>query len=310
VNASCYAYLGWNDDCSGCTTQPTKWGRAGASTCTNGAGADDTCTAPTLGSATVQLFGLNTDGGVDDNDKFHLGLHCAAPGTSTSQAVAACPAGELAVGVDGDLVDCMPASDVVLAYARQNCFLYLGWQDSCNGCSGPPTKWGRANDTACDAGVGINGTCTAYTLGTETVNLAGVNPGGDVDDNDKFFVGLHCAGAQAAESTVTRTCPAGQIVSAVNGDGTLLCTSAAPAIEQALAQGCWFYFGWRDSCDACTSAPSKWGRVSGNGCENGLGSNATCSVATLGTESVRLFGLNTDGTVGNDDKFYVGLRCE
>jgi hypothetical protein len=56
--------------------------------------------------------------------------------------------------------------------------------------------------------------------------------------------------------------------------------------------------------------PSKRGRVSGAACENGARANATCSTATLGTESVGLFGLNTDGIVDDDDKFYVGLRCE
>jgi hypothetical protein len=310
VNSSCFAYLGWNDSCSGCTTAPAKWGRAGGSTCANGFGQDNSCITPTLGSSSVSLFGLNTDGTVDSNDKFHLGLHCASPAGGGSNGVAACPAGELAVGVAGAQVTCAKASDAVLAYARQNCFIYLGWRDSCNGCSDPPTKWGRANDTLCDAGVGSNGTCTAHTLGTETVNLAGINPGGNVDDNDKFYVALHCAGAQPGGGNASGTCPAGQLVTGVNADGSLTCASPAPAIEQALAQGCWLYFGWRDSCNACTNAPSKWGRVSSAACQNGTGSNGTCSVASLGTESVRLFGLNTDGTVGNDDKFYVGLRCD
>jgi hypothetical protein len=43
---------------------------------------------------------------------------------------------------------------------------------------------------------------------------------------------------------------------------------------------------------------------------NGVGSNDTCTDATLGAETVRLFGLNTEGTVNNDDKFYTGFRCE
>jgi hypothetical protein len=281
--------------------------------CQVGTGSDSTCSTSSLGGVSVELFGLNTDGDVDFNDRFHIGFHCSVPTGGGGQGVSACPAGEFLVGVGDGSVTCARASDAVLAYARQNCFMYLGWRDSCNDCSDAPMKWGRANDAVCDAGVGLNGSCNAHTLGPETVNLAGVNTGddgrGDVNDDDKFYVALHCAGAQANSGNASGTCPAGQLVTGINSNGTLACASPAPAIEQALRQGCWVYLGWRDSCGNCTSI-SKWGRVSADACDNGTGSNSTCLVATLGTESVRLFGLNPDGDVTNDDKFYLGLRCD
>ena len=55
--------------------------------------------------------------------------------------------------------------------------------------------------------------------------------------------------------------------------------------------------------------PEKWGRTNATICENGMGGNNTCQTATLGTETVQLFGLNTEGDVNGDDKFYVGLLC-
>ncbi|HVY49813.1 MAG TPA: hypothetical protein VHB21_28155, partial [Minicystis sp.] len=72
----CNVYFGWQDSCDGCTTAPTKWGYASDTGCTNGAGANDTCTVASLGGQTVQLFGLNTGGDVDDNDKLHVGFVC------------------------------------------------------------------------------------------------------------------------------------------------------------------------------------------------------------------------------------------
>jgi hypothetical protein len=48
----------------------------------------------------------------------------------------------------------------------------------------PPTKWGSVTNGACALGVGGNDTCTTPTLGSTTVNLFGLNFGGDVDSND------------------------------------------------------------------------------------------------------------------------------
>lgn len=76
VNANCSVYMGQRDGCSGCGQPPTKWGHAGGAVCANGIGVDDTCTTPILGGAMTHLFGLNTDGDVDDNDTLYTGFHC------------------------------------------------------------------------------------------------------------------------------------------------------------------------------------------------------------------------------------------
>ena len=72
---------------------------------------------------------------------------------------------------------------------------------------------------------------------------------------------------------------------------------------------CRLYLGWRDNCDGCTIPPAKWGYVNDSTCVNGAGVHNTCTTPNLAGEVVRTFGLNTDGDVGADDKFYVGFRC-
>ena len=76
VGAHCSLFLGWHDSCDACTEAPTKWGQVGTGSCANGAGADDTCTEMNLGDATVQMFGLSTDGDVNDDDTLYIGLRC------------------------------------------------------------------------------------------------------------------------------------------------------------------------------------------------------------------------------------------
>ena len=53
-----------------------KWGHAREGMCVNGSGTNDTCTIPTLDGVAVTLFGLNTDGDVDDNDQLYMGFQC------------------------------------------------------------------------------------------------------------------------------------------------------------------------------------------------------------------------------------------
>ena len=77
-------------------------------------------------------------------------------------------------------------------YVNQNCRIYLGWRDSCDGCVNSPTKWGYATDTSCVNGVGTDNTCQTPNLGGELVQMFGLNPDGDVDGSDKIYVGLHC----------------------------------------------------------------------------------------------------------------------
>lgn len=310
VNANCRAYFGWLNGCNGCTSDPSKWGYANGNSCVLGVGADDTCQSPTLGGQTVNLIGVNTDGTVADDDKFYAGLHCLPVASAPAQATGACPAGRFVTAASGNTLTCGNVDADVTNYMRTDCRLYFGWQDLCNGCTTPPTKWGYASDAGCLNGVGVNDTCTTPNLGGETVNLIGLNTDGTVNDDDKFYMSLHCTGAVSSGGPAPTACPAGQYVTRVMKDGTLVCAGASSFVESYVRSGCNVFFGWLDSCNACTSPPSKWGKTNDTACLNGAGTNDTCTNPTLGTEAVNLFGLNTDGAVNDDDKFYVGLSCQ
>jgi hypothetical protein len=192
IRASCSVYFGWQDSCDGCTNPPVKWGLAGDHGCTNGAGADDTCTTATLGGETVQLFGLNPDGNVDGNDKLHVGLRCTVPEPVTGMA-ANCPDGEFATAaLPGGMVRCESAAPLIAQYFNGHCAIYLGWRDSCDGCTTPPLKWGVVHSAVCANGAGADNTCGTFMLGDDSVTMFGLNPDGDVDGNDKLYVGFRC----------------------------------------------------------------------------------------------------------------------
>ena len=307
VNTGCSIYAGWRDGCDGCLTPPDKWGHVSGSACANGAGADDTCSTFSLGGQSVSMFGLNPDGDLDDNDKLYLTLHCTA-GESTS-GNGPCAADELVTGVSGGNVTCTKASAAVLGFVRGSCSVYYGISDGCTGCSTPPTKWGFAGDAGCQNGAGADSTCVTATLGGQSVNLFGLNPDGDVDDNDKIFVGLHCEPHTAATSMAPSDCPAGQFVTGVHADGSVDCASPSPSVAAAFSDACHLYFGWQDDCDGCTTAPVKWGSVTDGGCTLGVGANDTCSQPTLGGKAVNLFGLNPGGDVDDNDKLHFGFTC-
>jgi hypothetical protein len=309
VRSRCAVYLGQHDSCTGCADPPTKWSSSSPLTCSPGAGAGNTCVSATLDdpNTPVDLATLDLDGDVNDDDKIYTTLHCiTAP---RAPAPAPCASGWAVIGKQGDTWMCAPISEAAVGYVRAHCAVYLGWQDSCDGCTNPPAKWGYANDAGCVNGAGANDTCTTATLGTETVNLFGLNTGGDVDDNDKFHVGLHCDPATPGAPPSKTECPDGEFVVATHGDGSVVCADPSTAFAQYVGDKCTLFFGWHDSCDACTSPPTKWGKVSTSACGNGAGANDTCTTFTLGTASLPMFGLNTDGNVNADDTFYVSLRC-
>lgn len=308
VNEHCSLYLGWRDSCDGCSDPPTQWGQVGAASCTDGAGVDNSCITATLGATDVRLFGLSPDGNVDGNDKFHMALRCAAA-PETTPVAGPCPSGTFASALSGTNVTCVTALDALTTYVRSSCEGYFGWRDACDDCTSEPSKWGTFGDGACDVGTGTDCTCATHTLG-ESVELFGLNTDFSVDDGDKFYVGLQCSGAVASGGVHDHTCPAGELVAGVRANGMVECASPAPAAEEAIQAGCFLYLGWRDSCDDCTDPPAKWGRVSHALCENGEGADNTCTTPTLAATTLPLFGLNTDGGVNGDDKFYVGLKCE
>ncbi|NUP10632.1 MAG: hypothetical protein HOW73_31680 [Polyangiaceae bacterium] len=309
VNNGCDIFYGIRDGCGACSDPPTKWGRVNGATCANGVGADNTCSSATIGGQNVGLFGLNADGDVDDNDKLYAGFMCDAgvpdegPGPCDSS-------GEAVVGYDGAQVTCAKTGAAALDYMRASCSLYVGWRDTCGACTDAPSKWGYAGSQACSAGSGAGNTCVSTVLGGETVPLLGIDFDGDVDENDKLYFGLHCAGATEASGPQPVDCPDGQFLVGTHADGTVECESPAPQIAAYVAQHCTAYIGFRDSCGACTTMPAKYGRVREGFCSNDAGVDNTCTTANLAGQAVSLFGLSTDGNVNDDDKLYIGFKCD
>ncbi len=305
IDDHCSVYLGWRDSCDGCTTPPTNLGSSGT-VCDPGVGAN-TCTTPTLAGTPTSLFGLDLSGGVNNDDKFYGSLHCsAAPPVS---GLAPCGAGQVVVGRTGSSWTCASPADAVVDYVSNNCALYLGWQDACDGCTTDPVKWGRAGDGSCLNGAGADNTCGTAVLGTETINLFGLNTDGTVNDDDKFHVGLDCVAPSPMTTTSTTTCDPGQFVVGTEPDGGFRCESIASRVADYFDTHCTLTFGWQDHCDGCLSPPTKFGSVRVGTCTLGTGDNDTCGTFTLGGQSVDLFGLNTDGTVDDDDTLYVGFHC-
>ncbi|NUO48713.1 MAG: hypothetical protein HOV80_07645 [Polyangiaceae bacterium] len=314
VNASCTIYAGWKDNCAGCDDPPTKWGSVSATSCVLGAGAGDTCQTPMLDGSAIQLFGLNTDGVVNNDDKFYYGMSCA-PGSSTT-APGPCGPNEFLQGYDGVIATCVPASGAIMSFVTDQCSLYFGERDGCNAsCTSAPERWGKVGSNSCDIGTGAPNTCTTTMLDGVEVQLLGVNTTGNpVDGDNKFYVALDCRPPAAESTSVPGMCPAGKLIVGIESDGTLHCASPAPAIATAFGARCTLYSGWKDQCQSGCLAdgqtPSKWGRVRVGTCANQQGNDSTCQDSILGGVMVKTFGLNTDGFVSESDKFFTGFACQ
>ena len=220
-----------------------------------------------------------------------------------------CEVGSFLRGIAGG-GQCVRAHSVVSEYVHDQCRVYMGWRDSCDGCTVGPSKSGSARSSSCTNNGGTGNTCTSAALGGSNVELFGLNTGGDVNDDDKFYVGFYCGGGTAESEAAIDTCAPGKLVTAILENGSVECASPILEAETAIQNSCHLYYGWRDSCSGCSTAPSKWGRVSSTSCENGAGANNTCNSFDLGGTIAPLFGLNTDGDVNGDDKFYIGFQCE
>lgn len=263
------------------------------------AGASGGSGAPTGGSAGIASGGVGGGtGGATGGG--------GSGGGSGGGVTGTCPAGQFAVGVNNGSLVCTPLAPIVRDWVNQNCSIYFGWRDSCDACQSDPAKWGKTSDAACQNGVGVDNTCTTPVLGGETVRLFGLNPDGDIDNNDKLYIGFHCEPAAAGAAG---QCPSGQFVTGVDATGAAVCSGIESAAKETVNQECSLYAGSSDNCDGCTTPPAKWGRVNDVACQNGVGANDTCTAPTLGADIIRLFGLNTDGDMNDDDKLYVGLHC-
>jgi hypothetical protein len=309
VRSRCSIYAGWRDSCDGCADPPAKWSRSGPLDCDPGEGGGNTCVSTILDvpGSPVALATLDLDGDVNGDDKLYGSIHCVA--APRDPRPAPCAPGWAISGRAGDTWMCAPISEAAIAYVGA-CGVHLGWRDSCDGCTDPPAKWGRAGDAGCENGAGGDNTCTTAALDDETVNLFGLNTDGDVDGNDKLYLGLGCAEPEPGGTTVEDACPAGQFVVATNTDGTLTCADPAVGFAAYLRDRCALYLGWHDSCEACVEPPTKWGWVGTASCANGTGADDTCADATLGGATLPLFGLSTDGDVNGDDTLYLGFRCD
>lgn len=222
-----------------------------------------------------------------------------------------CPAGMFVTGLAaGGALVCSDLADAVRRYVDGSCRVHVGWQDSCSGCAGPPTKWGSVGGSTCANGTGIDNTCITASAGATQVPLFGLNPDGDVDANDVLYAGIACSAP--ANPTRMGGCPAGQFSTGFDGAGQPICAAPDPAARTAVGRDCFLYGGWRDECSGCTvTPPTKWDRVNDTVCQNLVAPNGdTCTLPSLGGASVRMLGLDFDGNVNNDDQIYVGLRCE
>lgn len=272
--------------------------------------------APRLDAPTDTGIDARTDTGFDVG--FDVGFDAGTAvdtgfdaGTPIDAGGRRCPAGMFVTGVAaGGALVCSDLADAVRRYVDGSCRVHLGWQDSCNGCMGPPAKWGSAGASSCAIGGGADNSCISALVGTAPVRLFGVNPDGDVDNNDVLYAGLSCAAPAA--TTRTGGCPMGQFVTGIDAAGQAVCASPDGSARAAIGRDCFLYGGWRDECPACTvTPPTKWDRVNDTTCQNLVGPNGdTCTQASLGGATVRLLGLDFDGDVNNDDQIYVGMRCE
>ncbi len=121
------------------------------------------------------------------------GLRCDAATAESGTSMTSCPPGQFVTGTTTDgSFQCASPAVAFQTYVTDNCEVVFGWRDECNGCTDPPSKWGRVKVGSCALGIGADDTCGKYTLGGTSVDMFGVNPDGNVDGNDTFYVGLRC----------------------------------------------------------------------------------------------------------------------
>ena len=309
MNDGCRAHLGWVDACGDCTDPPQKLGYAGDDGCETVSGGTDTCGSVVLGSAALSLFGLNTDGAVNGDDRFFAGWNCEGGDDQWSQEPASCPDGTVATGLSGagELI-CTDLSMAVIEWANDRCELTLGWRDTCENCTNVPTEWSTASGISCAPGAGNESDCLIVDVQGADVPLASLGMSGGVDFNDAFFIGLTCRTSDEDMEDATGNCPSGSMVTGIGDGGVVVCTPVENFAADYAREHCKAYLGWRDDCDGCTDPPTRWASAGSLDC--GTGSSSNCVTASIDGLSRPLSVFNTDGTVDENDKFYVGMQCE
>jgi len=118
------------------------------------------------------------------------------PPVDTGVRGRSCPANQFMTGIAADgSPTCSTVDGVVRTYINTNCFIYVGWSDDCEGTCITADKAGRINQTTCQDDLAANSddnTCQTQNFGGFNVDTLGINFNGDVDGNDKLFVGLRC----------------------------------------------------------------------------------------------------------------------
>ena len=303
--SSCSVYYGWRDNCSN-NCLPTRSGKVSGSECEVSGLGDSTCKPFTLGSdVDVELFSVDIVGNIIGDDRLFAAIHCL-PGSASASA---CGQDTLVTSYDGTTTTCAPVSGAVLDYVRPGCGIVTGWRDTCSGCNMPPANYAWSTSTDCKVGGGSN-SCAAAPLFEDTVQLQSIGLGGQVNDDDTFYVGLRCDDAVSTEAVATNACPAGEFVVGIEANGALNCLGLAESAMTAFRERCSLYFAWNGECDTCDDPPTKWGRTRDGNCMTSGAPDDTCSTMTLGNQTVNLYGLNTDGTVDGQDTFRIGFRCE
>ena len=197
-----------------------------------------------------------------------LGFKCGS--LAESGHAGACKPGEFLKNVNGDFTECVAPDYMVVDYVRKNCSVFLGWRDNCEDCALDPQKWGRLQGVKCKNGYGDDNLCLTPFINEQWVPLFALNTDGDVNDDDTFYLGMHCEeGPSEAEISSTGPCPAGTLMTGIEADGRPRCANPVPLLQDVVRSSCSLYAGWRDNCDDCQQAPEKWGRVGHRSCSLG-----------------------------------------
>ena len=148
-----------------------------------------------------------------------------------------------------------------------------------------------------NTGIVLNGTDLEVTDGNGTI----------VTDLSSLQDGVNDADADPTNELISSFTLSGtDLVLVENGVTHTVSLSAMlqSEIQSYVQTNCRVYFGWRDACGNCTSNPSKYGWVQGDG----TGMVVTGTDCTF--NGAGWLGIDVDGTVNNDDKFYIKFECD